>query len=132
MRNRTWRDAGANRTVTDVRSWRCATAPWRSPSSSPTPPPTPSSATPRSRSTTPCALGTASLLYIPAVGTILLLPGRLGRPHYYGRGPEENHWDRATGAGPLAIGEPLLAINAARHTPEDLSVGVRHAPTATG
>jgi len=38
--------------------------------------------------------GASNLPYIPEVGTLLLLPGRLEHLHYYGRGPEENHWDR--------------------------------------
>jgi beta-galactosidase len=41
--------------------------------------------------------GASSLPYIPEVGTILLLPAALEQMHYYGRGPEENHWDRRTG-----------------------------------
>ncbi|GAB4000606.1 hypothetical protein GCM10029992_33050 [Glycomyces albus] len=41
--------------------------------------------------------GSASLPYLPEVGTILFLPGELEQMHYYGRGPEENHWDRRTG-----------------------------------
>ncbi|AZM59033.1 MULTISPECIES: glycoside hydrolase family 2 TIM barrel-domain containing protein [unclassified Streptomyces] len=41
--------------------------------------------------------GAADLPYIPEVGTLLFLPRRLDRLHYYGRGPEENHWDRNTG-----------------------------------
>ncbi|MER7490830.1 glycoside hydrolase family 2 TIM barrel-domain containing protein [Streptomyces sp. NPDC126497] len=41
--------------------------------------------------------GAPSLPYIPEVGTLLFLPRRLDRLHYYGRGPEENHWDRHTG-----------------------------------
>ncbi|TQE27420.1 DUF4981 domain-containing protein [Streptomyces ipomoeae] len=41
--------------------------------------------------------GAASLPYIPEVGTLLFLPRRLDRLHYYGRGPEENHWDRKDG-----------------------------------
>ncbi|MFD7701388.1 glycoside hydrolase family 2 TIM barrel-domain containing protein [Streptomyces caelestis] len=41
--------------------------------------------------------GAANLPYIPEVGTLLFLPRRLDRLHYYGRGPEENHWDRNTG-----------------------------------
>jgi beta-galactosidase len=41
--------------------------------------------------------GAASLPYIPEVGTLLLLNRRLDRLHYYGRGPEENHWDRNNG-----------------------------------
>lgn len=42
--------------------------------------------------------GSASLPYIPEVGTILLLPGALETIRYYGRGPEENHWDRKIGS----------------------------------
>ncbi|WP_371578684.1 glycoside hydrolase family 2 TIM barrel-domain containing protein [Streptomyces sp. NBC_01314] len=41
--------------------------------------------------------GAASLPYIPEVGNLLLLNRRLDRLHYYGRGPEENHWDRNNG-----------------------------------
>ncbi|MEU0132939.1 glycoside hydrolase family 2 TIM barrel-domain containing protein [Streptomyces sp. NPDC006296] len=41
--------------------------------------------------------GDSGLPYIPEVGSLLLLPGRLDRLHYYGRGPEENHWDRNDG-----------------------------------
>ncbi|MFE5394547.1 glycoside hydrolase family 2 TIM barrel-domain containing protein [Streptomyces sp. NPDC056568] len=41
--------------------------------------------------------GAANLPYIPEVGTLLFLPRGLDRLHYYGRGPEENHWDRNTG-----------------------------------
>jgi beta-galactosidase len=41
--------------------------------------------------------GAAGLPYIPEVGTMLFLPGRLEHLHYYGRGPEENHWDRNNG-----------------------------------
>lgn len=41
--------------------------------------------------------GAADLPYIPEVGTLLLLPGRLEHLHYYGRGPDENHWDRNNG-----------------------------------
>lgn len=41
--------------------------------------------------------GAASLPYIPEVGGILFLPRRLDRVRYYGRGPEENHWDRNDG-----------------------------------
>ncbi|MFF0889622.1 glycoside hydrolase family 2 TIM barrel-domain containing protein [Streptomyces sp. NPDC003456] len=38
--------------------------------------------------------GSPDLPYIPEVGTLLFLPRRLDRLHYYGRGPEENMWDR--------------------------------------
>ena len=41
--------------------------------------------------------GAGDLPYLPEVGTLLFLPRRLDRLHYYGRGPEENHWDRNTG-----------------------------------
>lgn len=41
--------------------------------------------------------GAASLPYIPEVGTLLFLPARLEHLHYYGRGPQENHWDRNNG-----------------------------------
>ncbi|MFC8425629.1 glycoside hydrolase family 2 TIM barrel-domain containing protein [Streptomyces sp. NPDC057236] len=41
--------------------------------------------------------GAPNLPYIPEIGTLLFLPRRLDRLHYYGRGPEENHWDRNTG-----------------------------------
>ncbi|ASY32102.1 MULTISPECIES: glycoside hydrolase family 2 TIM barrel-domain containing protein [unclassified Streptomyces] len=41
--------------------------------------------------------GAADLPYLPEVGTILHLPAALDRLHYYGRGPEENHWDRKDG-----------------------------------
>ncbi|MFE0678927.1 glycoside hydrolase family 2 TIM barrel-domain containing protein [Streptomyces sp. NPDC058867] len=173
IRNETWRDAGARRTVTGVavravgdRAVEIAVT-----GTLPT--------TVRSTYTTTYTVlgngeikvdqtlhpGAASLPYIPEIGTLLFLPGRLDRLHWYGRGPEENHWDRnngtdvglysgtvaaqwtpyirpqengnktdvrwaaltdATGAGLLISGEPLLEINASRHTPEDLSVGVRH------
>lgn len=41
--------------------------------------------------------GASSLPYIPEVGSMLFLPGRLENLRYYGRGPEENHWDRNDG-----------------------------------
>ncbi|RPK35310.1 MULTISPECIES: glycoside hydrolase family 2 TIM barrel-domain containing protein [unclassified Streptomyces] len=41
--------------------------------------------------------GAAGLPYIPEVGSLLLLPGRLDHVHYYGRGPDENYWDRNNG-----------------------------------
>lgn len=41
--------------------------------------------------------GAADLPYIPEVGTMLFLPRSLDRVHWYGRGPEENHWDRNDG-----------------------------------
>ncbi|MET8849799.1 glycoside hydrolase family 2 TIM barrel-domain containing protein [Amycolatopsis sp. NPDC004625] len=42
--------------------------------------------------------GAPDLPYLPEVGTILFLPGELDTLDYYGRGPEENHWDRNTGS----------------------------------
>ncbi|MBE1493357.1 beta-galactosidase [Amycolatopsis lexingtonensis] len=42
--------------------------------------------------------GSSSLPYLPEVGTILFVPGAFDRLDYYGRGPEENHWDRNTGS----------------------------------
>ncbi|MFG3104370.1 glycoside hydrolase family 2 TIM barrel-domain containing protein [Streptomyces sp. NPDC048182] len=41
--------------------------------------------------------GAASLPYLPEVGSLLFLPRGLDRLRYYGRGPEENHWDRNDG-----------------------------------
>lgn len=41
--------------------------------------------------------GAATLPYIPVVGTMLFLPGELDHVDWYGRGPEENYWDRNTG-----------------------------------
>ncbi|KID28379.1 beta-galactosidase/beta-glucuronidase [Prauserella sp. Am3] len=109
--------------------------------------------------------GAASLPYIPEVGTILRIPPELDTIRFYGRGPEENHWDRksasevgvydstvdeqwtpyirpqengnktdvrwlaltgADGGGLLAVGEPLLEINASHFTPEDLSGDILH------
>ncbi len=42
--------------------------------------------------------GAPTLPYIPEVGTILLLPKELDAIEFYGRGPEENYWDRNTGS----------------------------------
>ncbi|MFF1489541.1 glycoside hydrolase family 2 TIM barrel-domain containing protein [Streptomyces sp. NPDC058319] len=104
-RNQTWRDAGARRTVTGVavralgeRAVEIAVT-----GTLPT--------TVASAYTTTYTVfgnaeikvdntlhpGAASLPYLPEVGTLLLLPGRLEHLHYYGRGPEENHWDRNDG-----------------------------------
>ncbi|GAB2907271.1 glycoside hydrolase family 2 TIM barrel-domain containing protein [Streptomyces mayteni] len=173
LRNQTWRDAGTHRTVTDVRvrALRDRAVEITVSGTLPT--------TVESAYTTTYTVfgnaeirvdntlrpGAASLPYLPEVGTLLFLPGRLTHVHYYGRGPHENHWDRNTGtdvgrysatvadlwtpylrpqengnrtdarwvaltdgrgAGLLATGEPLLEFNASHHTPEDLSVGVRH------
>ncbi|WP_431039573.1 glycoside hydrolase family 2 TIM barrel-domain containing protein [Streptomyces sp. P9-1] len=105
LRNQTWRDAGARRTVTDVtvRPLGDRTVEVRVTGTLPT---TVESA----YSTTYTVLGNgeikvdhtlhpgaANLPYIPEVGSLLFLPRRLDRLHWYGRGPEENHWDRNTG-----------------------------------
>ncbi|GHG14262.1 MULTISPECIES: glycoside hydrolase family 2 TIM barrel-domain containing protein [Amycolatopsis] len=42
--------------------------------------------------------GASGLPYLPEVGTILFVPGEFDTLDYYGRGPEENHWDRNTGS----------------------------------
>jgi beta-galactosidase len=104
-RNQTWRDAGANRTVTDVsvRALRDRAVEITVSGTLPT--------TSESTYTTTYTVfgnaeikidntlhpGAASLPYIPEVGTMLFLPGRLEQLCYYGRGPEENHWDRNNG-----------------------------------
>ncbi|GAA3889207.1 glycoside hydrolase family 2 TIM barrel-domain containing protein [Streptomyces lacrimifluminis] len=101
-RNQTWRDAGARRAVTgvSVRALRDRAVEIKVAGTLPT--------TPASTYTTTYTVfgngeirvdntlhpGASSLPYIPEVGNLLLLPGRLDRLHYYGRGPEENHWDR--------------------------------------
>ncbi|MEV5396958.1 glycoside hydrolase family 2 TIM barrel-domain containing protein [Streptomyces cellulosae] len=105
LRNQTWRDAGARRTVTDVtvRPLGDRAVEIRVTGTLPT---TVESA----YSTTYTVFGNgeikvdhtlhpgaANLPYIPEVGSLLFLPRRLGRLHWYGRGPEENHWDRNTG-----------------------------------
>ncbi|MEU0424151.1 glycoside hydrolase family 2 TIM barrel-domain containing protein [Streptomyces canus] len=104
-RNQTWRDAGTNRKVTDVsvRALRDRAVEIKVSGTLPT--------TTESAYTTTYTVfgngeikvdntlhpGASSLPYIPEVGTILFLPRRLDRLHYYGRGPEENHWDRNDG-----------------------------------
>jgi beta-galactosidase len=101
-RNQTWRDAGAHRTVTGVtvRALRDRAVEIKVTGTLPT--------TTQSTYTTTYTVfgnaeikvdhtlhpGAASLPYIPEVGSILFLPARLEHLHYYGRGPEENHWDR--------------------------------------
>ncbi|MFE5189947.1 glycoside hydrolase family 2 TIM barrel-domain containing protein [Streptomyces sp. NPDC056628] len=101
-RNQTWRDAGARREVTDVtvRALRDRAVEIKVAGTLPT-------TTPSTYTTTYTVFGNgeikvdntlhpgaASLPYIPEVGTLLLLPARLEKVRYYGRGPEENHWDR--------------------------------------
>ncbi|MFI1922013.1 glycoside hydrolase family 2 TIM barrel-domain containing protein [Streptomyces sp. NPDC020377] len=101
-RNQTWRDAGARRKVTgvSVRALRDRAVEIKVAGTLPT--------TTESTYTTTYTVfgngeikvdntlhpGAASLPYIPEVGTLLFLPARLEKLHYYGRGPEENHWDR--------------------------------------
>ncbi len=104
-RNQTWRDAGTHRKVTDVsvRGLRDKAVEIKVAGTLPT--------TTESTYTTTYTVfgngeikvdntlhpGASSLPYIPEVGTLLYLPGRLENLHYYGRGPEENHWDRKDG-----------------------------------
>jgi beta-galactosidase len=104
-RNQTWRDAGARREVTDVRvrALRDRAVEITVTGTLPT--------TAASAYTTVYTVfgngeikvdntlhpGAPTLPYIPEVGTLLLLPRSLDRLHYYGRGPEENHWDRNNG-----------------------------------
>jgi beta-galactosidase len=102
-RNQTWRDAGARRKVTDVSVRVLGTDRAVQVKVGGTLP----TATESTYTTTYTVFGNgeikvdntlhpgaSSLPYIPEVGTLLLLPRRLDRLHYYGRGPEENHWDR--------------------------------------
>ncbi|WP_408057163.1 glycoside hydrolase family 2 TIM barrel-domain containing protein [Streptomyces bobili] len=104
-RNRTWRDAGTLRTVTgvSVRALRDRAVEIKVTGTLPT-------TTPSTYSTTYTVFGNAeikvdhtlhpgaaNLPYLPEVGSILFLPARLEHVHYYGRGPEENHWDRNNG-----------------------------------
>ncbi len=101
-RNQTWRDAGAHREVSgvSVRALRDRAVEIKVAGTLPT-------TTPSSYTTTYTVFGNgeikvdntlhpgaANLPYIPEVGTLLFLPSRLEHLHYYGRGPEENHWDR--------------------------------------
>ncbi|PAZ14383.1 beta-galactosidase [Streptomyces sp. SA15] len=104
-RNQTWRDAGARRKVTDVsvRALRDKAVEIKVSGTLPT--------TTESTYTTTYTVfgngeikvdhtlhpGAANLPYIPEVGSLLFLPGRLEQLRYYGRGPEENHWDRNYG-----------------------------------
>ncbi|WP_200307999.1 glycoside hydrolase family 2 TIM barrel-domain containing protein [Streptomyces adelaidensis] len=105
IRNQTWRDAGTRREVTavTVRPLGTRAVEIKVEGTLPT-------TTESTYSTTYTVFGNAeikvdntlhpgaaSLPYIPEVGTLLLLPRRLDRLHYYGRGPEENHWDRNNG-----------------------------------
>ncbi|MGW5206363.1 glycoside hydrolase family 2 TIM barrel-domain containing protein [Streptomyces griseoincarnatus] len=105
LRNQTWRDAGARRTVTGVtvRPLGDRAVEVHVTGTLPT--------TVESRYSTTYTVfghgeikvdhtlhpGAANLPYLPEVGSLLFLPRRLDRLHWYGRGPEENHWDRNTG-----------------------------------
>ncbi|MFC9425622.1 glycoside hydrolase family 2 TIM barrel-domain containing protein [Streptomyces sp. NPDC056987] len=104
-RNQTWRDAGALREVTavGVRTLRDKAVEIKVSGTLPT--------TVESAYTTTYTVfgngeikvdhtlhpGASSLPYLPEVGTLLFLPRHLDRLHYYGRGPEENMWDRNNG-----------------------------------
>ncbi|WP_329065843.1 glycoside hydrolase family 2 TIM barrel-domain containing protein [Streptomyces sp. NBC_01429] len=103
---RTWRDAGADRTVTSVKTTRprpgevvievTATLPTA---------PAPSEwhtvfrvlgdGDVRIRHTLKAAAGLPDL---PVVGALLTVPAGFERIDWYGRGPHENYWDRNTGA----------------------------------
>ncbi|CAM5404592.1 Beta-galactosidase OS=Streptomyces glaucescens OX=1907 GN=SGLAU_27155 PE=3 SV=1 [Streptomyces glaucescens] len=101
-RNQTWRDAGARRTLTGVRVSTLSDRAVRIEVSGTLPTSTPSSYTltytvfgnGEIKVDHTLRPGAPGLPYIPEVGTILFLPRRLDRLHYYGRGPEENQWDR--------------------------------------
>lgn len=104
-RNQTWRDAGSRRKVTDVTvrglDGRAVEIAVRG---------TLPTSTASAFTTTftvfgngeikvdnTLAPGDPSLPYIPEIGTILRLPAALEQFHYYGRGPDESHWDRKDG-----------------------------------
>ncbi|MFI7385470.1 glycoside hydrolase family 2 TIM barrel-domain containing protein [Streptomyces sp. NPDC049813] len=104
-RNQTWRDAGARREVTGVtvRALGDRAVEITVKGTLPT-------TTASAYSTTYTVFGNgeikvdntlhpgaADLPYLPEVGTILHLPAAFEQLHYYGRGPEENHWDRNDG-----------------------------------
>ncbi|MDH6624627.1 beta-galactosidase [Streptomyces sp. LBL] len=104
-RNQTWRDAGSRREITDVtvRALRDRAVEIKVSGTLPT--------TVESTYTITYTVfgngevkvdntlhpGASSLPYVPEVGTLLFLPKHLDRLHYYGRGPEENMWDRNHG-----------------------------------
>ena len=103
-RNGTWRYAGADRHVTGVTVRPVAGRAVAIEVTGTLPTSTPSAYT-----TTYTVFGTgeikvdntlhpgaSTLPYIPEVGTMLSLPGRFANIRYYGRGPEENYWDRRT------------------------------------
>ncbi|MEV0636564.1 glycoside hydrolase family 2 TIM barrel-domain containing protein [Streptomyces sp. NPDC050619] len=104
-RNQTWRDAGARRKVTDVsvRALRDKAVEIKVGGTLPT--------TVESTYTTTYTVfgngeikvdhtlhpGASSLPYLPEVGSLLFLSPGLEYLRYYGRGPEENYWDRNNG-----------------------------------
>ncbi|MQM27360.1 glycoside hydrolase family 2 TIM barrel-domain containing protein [Glycomyces albidus] len=105
-RNGTWRAAGRNRTVTGVAVARPSDRSRRITVTGTLP-----TSTQSTFATTYTVYGngeikvdntlhpgSSTLPYIPEVGNILILPAALEHLHYYGRGPEENHWDRRTGS----------------------------------
>ena len=104
-RNGTWRAAGRNRTVTGVAVARPSDRSRRIAVTGTLPTSTQSSFTltytvygnGEIKVDSTLHPGSSSLPYIPEVGTILVLPGALEQMRYYGRGPDENHWDRHTG-----------------------------------
>ncbi|GIJ44049.1 beta-galactosidase [Virgisporangium aliadipatigenens] len=101
-RNGTWRHAGADRRVTDVsidttsRKAVVITVSGILPTSVPSTYTTTYTVFGNAEIRVDSALhpGSPALPYIPEVGTVLLLPAGLSRLEYYGRGPEENYWDR--------------------------------------
>lgn len=105
-RNGTWRNAGANRKVTGVTIGRLADKAAVITVSGTLPTTVPSTYT-----TTYTVFGNGeikvdntlhpgapTLPYIPEVGTMLVLAHEFENIDYYGRGPDENHWDRNTGS----------------------------------
>ncbi|WUI45584.1 DUF4981 domain-containing protein [Streptomyces sp. NBC_00414] len=105
VRNQTWRDAGTLRKVTDVSVDTLRDRAVRIKVTGTLPTSTESAYTTtytvfgngEIRVDNTLHPGAANLPYIPEVGTLLFLPGRLTNLRYYGRGPEENHWDRNDG-----------------------------------
>jgi beta-galactosidase len=103
-RNATWRHAGSDRHVTDVSVvvGRAVVVTVRG---------TLPTSAPSTYTTTYTVFGNGEILvghdlhpgspnlpYLPEVGAILFVPGEFDTLDYYGRGPEENHWDRNTGS----------------------------------
>ncbi|MGC5566765.1 glycoside hydrolase family 2 TIM barrel-domain containing protein [Streptomyces sp. FR-108] len=105
LRNRTWRDAGTLRKVTGVSVDTLRDRAVRIKVTGTLPTSTESAYTTtytvfgngEIRVDNTLRPGAPDLPYLPEVGTLLFLPGRLEHLHYYGRGPEENHWDRNDG-----------------------------------